>query len=94
MEAKCCICGHQCDCVVLNLTDEERKAAAQVGTSLGATLAYCKACYKIATDPLVGAQLIKGLIETQLRISGHPRAEEAGRRIHEFLINKVKRPVS
>ena len=94
MEGKCCICSQTRECVVLTLTDEERAAASKVGTNLGETLAYCKACYKIATDPFVGAQLIKGLLEMRLRASGNPRAEEAGKKLHEFLIRKAKRPVS
>lgn len=77
-KSKCCVCGREWPderIHTLQLTAEEKAHIKSLGKEAPESYPYCFPCWKILSDKVMGAQLIKGLIQSKLRASGVQRAE-------------------
>ena len=86
---KCCICNRErseTDCVVLTLTDEEKKFSSDMGQGAPDTLVYCKPCYKVLTDREQGARLMQGTF--RMNAGDLPGAAQYAQRLYDRLIQK------
>jgi len=88
---KCCVCSADRECVVLTLTDDEKAAIRAMGQTPQETLAYCRPCFRLLSNPEQGAQLIRGTFQVGLQNAGIANAEKLARRYYDFLLSKAKR---
>jgi len=91
---KCCVCDRQWAddlCHTLHLTEDEKEYMAQSGQVVPDTYHYCPACWRILSDKNMGAQLIKGTIQTRLRSRGVPNADAFGQLLFKRLLELKKR---
>lgn len=89
MNVVCVVCNRSWPkekCQTLTLTDEEKAHIQAAGEEPMETLSYCNPCWKILSDKLMGAQLIKGTLQVQLRAKGVANAEELSQTYFERLL--------
>lgn len=90
----CCVCNRnrpRPDCEVVVLTEQEKEAVQKMGQTPEEEYVYCRPCFRILSNPETGAQLIKGVLQVQLRQSGVANAEQLANRYYDFLIAKAKK---
>lgn len=96
MKEKCSVCSREWPrdkCRIISLTEEERAYIEASGETPAETLAYCNPCWRVLSDKLMGAQLIKGTLQVHLRAKGVVNAEELSQTYFEQLLavpNKSK----
>jgi hypothetical protein len=92
---KCINCGReraQEEGRVVKLDDEAREMIKTLTKETAPEdFFYCAPCYRVITDREMGARLISGWFEMQLRVAGHPRAAQAAEAVYKFLIEKSAR---
>lgn len=82
-------------CKVIHLTDTERLSVKRAtGQEAPTEYIYCKPCWKLLSDRRQGAQYIAGTMQASLKSHGHPKAEEVGKKMLDFLLSKSGKPVS
>lgn len=75
---------------IVTLNEDEKKFVRQhTGNIPPDTYAYCKACWKIATDKTQATQLVKGMLQIQYERAGVRNAEAMATRIQDFLVRKA-----
>lgn len=97
MKVKCGICGAERDrdkCVVLVTTPAEAESIRKMGREPEKEYIYCNPCYRVVTDREQGARLMQGLIQTKLRTSGSPKADELSKRMYEMLVKRSRKALS
>ena len=75
---KCCVCNREWPdpkCHTVTLTDDEKAYIRNNGGTVPDTYHYCGPCWKVLSDPLMGAQLIRGTIQSHLMANKVPNAE-------------------
>ena len=87
----CCICNREREAFkVIIVTKEEKEAVkAAVGKDVE-SLSYCRPCWGIMEDKVLGSQLFKGLLQLQLQSRGVANAEELTSRIQAQMVKKAK----
>jgi len=97
-ELRCCVCGSKTtpeQSTTFQLTAEEKLALRRAGQPEVNVCTYCRGCLKILSNREQGAQLLKGVLQTNLRIAGVATAEQQAQRFHNFLLDKAARkPIS
>jgi len=79
----CVICNNSAeDGESFPLTDAERK----LFPDLAPITFYCTPCARVIKDPILGAQLLKGLYEMQIRGLGVPNARAVAETFHAKLL--------
>ena len=85
----CCVCDRdwpEKKCMVLALTEEERAMLERTEGSAPETLAYCNPCWRVLSDRMMGAQLIKSTLQVHLRQSGVGNAERVSQEYFDRLL--------
>ena len=93
----CCVCNRAWDderCHTITLTAAERELVSKAMGKPVESCTYCGPCWKLLQDRQQGAQLIAGLTRALYKEAGNPAADQAGRRIFDFLVSKPKKSVS
>lgn len=86
---QCCVCGRDwpdAQCQTLTLSEEEKEhVRANKGKDFG-PFHYCAPCWKVLSDKNLGAQFIKGTLQSRLTLKGVPRAELWGQMLYSKLL--------
>lgn len=92
---KCCVCGRdwpETQSHVLTLTEDEKKAILSMGHEPPDTYVYCKPCWRVLSDKLMGAQLIKGVVQGQLKANGVIGAEQTAQEFFKHILKLERKP--
>lgn len=84
----CCVCEREwpdTDAHRVRFTEEELTYLSKQGWDGSTFLDYCKPCWRILSDKAIGAQLVKGAFQQQLRAQGLAHAEQYG----QALLNRL-----
>lgn len=81
-------------CHTITLTEQEQAIVFQTTGQKVETYTYCGPCWKLLQDPRQGAQFIAGSMRAAARAAGNPNADKVGKRTFDFLLSRVKKPVS
>ncbi len=93
----CGVCDRPWDddrCHVVELTETEKAIVLKTTGQKVDRYIYCNPCWKLLTNRQQGAQFIAGSFRAALRAAGNPKAEEAGKKMLDFLLKGRGRPVS
>lgn len=88
--ARCCVCARDWPdnkCMVLTLTEEERAYITANGETAPETYAYCNPCWRVLSDKMMGAQLIKSTLQVHLRKRGVANAEQLSAAYFDRLVS-------
>lgn len=86
---KCCVCGHEWPDAkghTIKLTESEIKVVQETGGTIPDTLQYCGPCWRVLSDKTMGAQFIKGTIQSNLHAMGIPYADKWGQMLYAKLM--------
>ena len=86
---KCCVCNRdwpEAQCHIVHLTEAEKRTIQELGLTPEPTLAYCRPCWQVLSDRMMGAQLIKGTMQVQLKSSNVPGAEHTAQAMFDGLL--------
>lgn len=93
-DIKCCVCGKsvtQANSTAFRFTAEEKKALQALDQPVVEECSYCRGCLKLLSNRERGAQLLKGVLQMNLRMSGVANAEQHAEKFHDFLLKKAAR---
>lgn len=94
---KCCVCDRdwpEKKCVVLTLTEEEKTLLKANEGSTPESLAYCNPCWRVLSDRMMGAQLIKSSLQVHLRQKGVGNAEQLSQEYFNRLLSLASKSKS
>lgn len=97
MMLPCCVCNREWPkekCVVLTLTEDERAMLIKNEGSAPETLAYCNPCWRVLSDRMMGAQLIRSTLQVHLRQNGVGNAEQQSQAYFDRLLQLTSKPKS
>jgi len=91
---KCCNCQRERAVFkTIDLTEAEQASVARLtGEPAPDKYDYCKACWTVISDPVQGAQLLKGLLQANLTRRGVPNAERIASKYFDFFFRKGIKP--
>lgn len=91
---KCANCGRERpegSGSVIKLTEDDQAMIQRVtGEPSPTEFFYCTPCYRIVTDPELGARMISGQLEMRLRMKGHPKAQQIAEGLYKLLKEQSK----
>ena len=93
-EVLCVICQRSrtpSTCTRYDLTPEEQMALRVAGQANPPSIIYyCRPCFRLLSNQTTALEMMKGLVEANLRSSGVPDAESKAERFRMMLIAKSK----
>lgn len=94
MKVACHICSRereQTDSVMFTTTPEEKAYHKKMtGQTLSDRIGYCKPCYRLMENPVTAVQMMRGVVEVQLRAAGSPNASQVAERFEKNLLARMK----
>ncbi len=90
---RCCVCDRDWPddkCQQLTLTDEERAHVVATGAKVKEPFIYCNPCWRVLSDRMMGAQLMKSVFQLHLRQRGRFDAEVATQAYYDRLLGLSK----
>lgn len=89
---KCVVCRREPsvgDCVTFHLQPDERALWKEQTGEDAEAWHYCKACFRVLSDPTQGAELLKGMLQVSLGAQGVPQANQLAAKFHSGLTTLV-----